>query len=588
MNETHQSPEGLQAAGQAPEAGHAREPLPGGQREEGGKTAGSESAAPREVANPFVLLGLDHRLAGKLAEAGIAEPTEVQAQAWPELLSGRDGILRSPTGSGKTLAYLLPLLQRLDPAKRETQAVILAPTQELAMQIVRVAETYGEPLGIRTVALIGGAALSRQLERMKSKPPLVVGTPGRVREVALRKKLPLHAVRIVVVDETDRIFSLGGRADVEAILKGAAADRQTVFVSATRSEAMREAETRWLRQPFEADTATEGKASGLPETIEHWYFVCDRRDKIDVVRRLVRALHPSSTLVFVNDTDKIGELVAKLRYEGFAADALYGDTSGRDRGEALRRFREGRTKLLVATDVAARGLDIPGLSLVVQFEPALDADHYVHRAGRTGRMGRPGISATLVTPQEKFITAKLGKKLGIAFAEKALREGRVIDAAEARRHRAEAGDGQSSPGRKPAPSAGSGRQAGAPEGGSSGARGPGGAGTAAPGRIAAPGPAAVRAPGSAGTHAPGSARMHAPGSAGTYVPGRAADAPGRAGSHAHEMHAHETHAQGRTANAPGRTAKNKADRKKKKKDKDKGAPRWLKEKRQAQPSGPAE
>ncbi|RUS45924.1 DEAD/DEAH box helicase [Cohnella sp. AR92] len=397
---------------------------------------GDEKPSRAAATAAFAALGLNEALALKLAEEGIAEPTTVQAGAIPALLTGRDGILRSPTGSGKTLAYLLPILQRIDPAKKETQAVVMAPTQELAMQIVRVAETYGGPLGIRTVALIGGAALSRQLDRMKSKPQLVVGTPGRVREVVSLRKLPLHQVRLAVVDETDRVFSLGGKSDVESMLRSMAKDRQTVFVSATRTDAMKEAESRWLRNPWEAEPASEEAELGLPKTIKHGYMICDKREKVDLIRRIARNLKPTGALIFVNDIERIGELLSKLRYEGFSVDALYGDTPGKERGEVMRRFREGRTKLLIASDVAARGLDVPGLPLVIQYEPALDADHYVHRAGRTGRMGREGQSIMLMTPQETFIANKLGKQLGIEFQELRLREGKLLPASEARGARA--------------------------------------------------------------------------------------------------------------------------------------------------------
>ncbi len=389
----------------------------------------------------FERLGLVPALVDGLGDAGIGVPTSVQTSVIPALLEGRDGVIVSPTGTGKTLAYLLPILQRLDGARRETQAIILAPTQELAMQIVREAQRYGEPLGIKTVALIGGAALSRQLERMKAKPALVVGTPGRVREVVSLRKLSLPGVRHFVVDETDRVFSLGGRTDVEKLLRQCAKDRQTVFVSATRTDAMREAEQSWLSNPWvnsdESMAASgagggEGEQSGgLPDTIKHWYFVEDRRSKVDLVRRLLRHMKTKPALLFVNDTEKIGELSAKLKYEGVLVDTLYGDTAGRERGEALRRFRSGKTALLIATDLAARGLDVPGLPLVIQFEPALDADHYVHRAGRTGRMGKEGVSVTIVTPQELFIVEKLAKQLGIRMERKALYEGRVVAAEEA-------------------------------------------------------------------------------------------------------------------------------------------------------------
>lgn len=562
-----------------------------------------------EAVGEFAALGLDERLAAKLAEAGMTGPTPVQASAIPQLVRGRDGMLRSPTGTGKTLAYLLPVLQRIDATRRETQAVVMAPTQELAMQIVRVAETYGEPLGVQTVALIGGAALSRQLERMKRKPQLVVGTPGRVREVASLKKLPLHAVKMVVVDETDRIFSLGGRSDVESILRGASRERQTVFVSATRSEAMREAESRWLNDPWESEATVDGSMSGLPQTIEHGYLVCDKRDKVDLVRRLARNLKPSGALVFVNDIERIGELLSKLRYEGFAVDALYGDTPGRERGEVLRRFREGKTKLLIATDVAARGLDIPGLPLVIQFEPALDADHYVHRAGRTGRMGRSGRSISLVTPQERFIMNKLGKQLGIEIAELALAEGRLQRIDELRRPGRSAGAAGRGESRAEAADrnqrfAGTGKSAGA----SKGERG---------GKNAIAGERRERSSGAAGA-GERSKRDSGMGAYGTFAgrsdglsakPANRKASAGAAvkptGGRSREGRSGETNGAARTANGtapvhgsgrhaavspagnPGRgqeaakpkpgKAKAKADRKRD--NKDKGAPKWLKEKR---------
>ena len=374
----------------------------------------------------FRELGLNETLASRLEAAGIAEPSEVQRQALPALLAGRDGVIVSPTGTGKTLAYLLPLLQKLDGSRKEAQALVLAPTQELAMQIMREAETYGRPLGIKAAALIGGASLARQLERMKSKPALIVGTPGRVREVASTRKLSLHAVGFVVVDETDRIFSLGGKNDVEHLLKACSRERQTVFVSATRSEAMKDAERRWQKDAWVSDVAETESESGLSPTLKHWYFLGDRRDKIDLIVKLVRHMKPSAALLFVNDTEKIGELLAKLRYEGLSVDALYGDTKGQERGEVMQRFRRGRTKLLIATDVAARGLDLPGLPLVIQLEPALDKDHYVHRSGRTARMGKEGTSITLIAPEERFILDKLEKQLSISIAPMMLYEGRAV------------------------------------------------------------------------------------------------------------------------------------------------------------------
>lgn len=506
-------------------------------------------------------LGLKIEVADKLAAAGIAEPTDVQKEAIPALLSGKDGVIVSPTGTGKTLAYLLPLLNRLDGGRRETQAIVLAPTQELAMQIMREAQTYGEPLGVRAVALIGGASLARQLERMKTKPALVVGTPGRVREVAQTKKLSLASVKHVVVDETDRVFALGGKSDVESLLRGCARERQTVFVSATRSEAMREAERKWQKEPWVSDETASDAGSGLSPTLKHWYFLSDRRDKIELIRKLVRHLKPSSALLFVNDTEKIGELLSKLRYEGFSVDALYGDTPGRERGEVMQRFRKGRTSLLIATDVAARGLDIPGLTLVVQLEPALDAEHYVHRAGRTGRMGREGTSITLITAQERFIVDKLEKQLRVQIAPKMLVEGRVVspDEAGARKSRqferklSGEGDRKAAPAAKPGvkPAARSGRS---------------GVPATSGGFAAKPAPSAPVAP-VAKPAVPRAASPSKPAVKPATSNPASADKP--------------TTAKPAAAKPP---AKQKAERARDRKNK--GAPKWLKEKRESASSKP--
>ncbi|MEK0316956.1 DEAD/DEAH box helicase [Cohnella sp. 56] len=561
-----------------------------------GEQVGIEEAAGESAG--FAAMGLGDALTAALAAAGIAAPTSVQAGVIPQLLAGRDGVLRSPTGSGKTLAYLLPLLALVDPAKRETQAVVIAPTQELAMQIVRVAEQYGEPLGLKTVALIGGAALSRQLDRMKGKPAIVVGTPGRIREVVSLRKLPLHAVRHIVVDETDRVFSLGGKGDVEFVLKGAAKDRQTVFVSATRSDTMRAAEARWLRDPWET-TVQQEQEPGLPQTIEHLYVVSDPRDKIDLTRRLLRTMKPVSTLLFVNDIERIGELLAKLRYEGFAVDALYGDTPGRERGEVLRKFREGKTKLLIASDVAARGLDVPGLSLVLQFEPALDADHYVHRAGRTGRMGHSGISVTIVTPKEQFIMDKLAKQLRIEIRERRLVHGRLDGAS------GESGESGGAAGRGPRSSRDGGKRAShAHTQGQAGTkrthgadasaheRGMAASGAKGPKRTLGGSPAGTAKSGAAGRaerHAPGGAaaqqspdaqagrsggrEAERPAASRAKDPGRTADKAGKAAKPGKAGKAIQAAPGAKTLKAAKAKENRERDRK------NKGAPRWLKEKR---------
>jgi len=395
-------------------------------------------------------LGLKPELCQKLAENGLTEPTKIQMEAIPALLKGRDVSARSQTGTGKTLAYLLPMLQQLDSASKAVQGVIIAPTQELAMQIVRVAEAYSEPLGLKVQQLIGGAALKRQVEKLKLHPQLIIGTPGRIHELLKMNKLKLHAVKGLVIDEADQVFELGSTKEVETVLFAMGRERQVSFFSATYPEGMSRFEGRWMKDPLRLQIAPEHRVS---ETIDNYYIVSDKRDKTDTVRRIIRLLKPSSALLFLNDTDQIANWEAKLNYEGFTVEALYGDADKQRRAATLARFRDGRCQLLLATDVAARGIDIEGLPLVVNLDPPFDADHYVHRAGRTGRMGRTGTVMSIVTPQELFIIDKFRKQLHIELDERMMYKGKLLTAEqlrEASRYGRSSEDKPSSPSRKPA------------------------------------------------------------------------------------------------------------------------------------------
>lgn len=368
-------------------------------------------------------IGINEQLANKLEANGIVEPTDVQAETIPILLGGSDVSARSQTGTGKTLAYLLPMLQKLNPYSNAIQAIILAPTQELAMQIVRVAEMYSEPLNIRVQQLIGGAALKRQVEKLKLRPQIVIGTPGRIHELLKIRKLKLTDVNNVVIDEADQVFQLGSTKEVEIILHSVGKERQMAFFSATYPDQMARFEGRWMKNPNRIQITPEHRVS---ETIDNYYIVSDKRDKTDTARRLVRLLNPSSALLFLNDTDNIANWESKLSYEGFTVEALYGDADKQRRAATLTRFRDGRCQLLLATDVAARGLDIEGLTLVIQLDPAADSDHYVHRAGRTGRMGKPGTVVSIVTPQELFIMDKFRKQLAIDLSERTMFRGKLL------------------------------------------------------------------------------------------------------------------------------------------------------------------
>lgn len=372
----------------------------------------------------FEALLLDPTWIRSLRERNITEPTAIQQEAIPVMLEGKDIVARSQTGTGKTLAYVLPLLQKIVPSEKRLQALILVPTRELGAQIAEVLSQLTEGTGIGTISLIGGAAIGRQVERLKLHPQIAVGTPGRILELIKLKKLSMHYVRSIVLDEADQVFELGGVQDVETVIRSALRDRQLCFFSATIPDPVKAMADRWMSNPEYIQVQPEQKAAS---TLEHLYVVCEERERIDTLRRLVRSLRPRSGIVFTNEVDYFGEILAKLQHAGLSIEGLYSDAGKQERAKVMKDFREGRTTLLLATDVAARGLDIPEVTHVFHFDLPLDADHYVHRSGRTGRMGRSGTAVSLCTPKQLFIIEKFRKTLGIPFVRKALYEGMLFD-----------------------------------------------------------------------------------------------------------------------------------------------------------------
>jgi superfamily II DNA/RNA helicase len=306
---------------------------------------------------------------------------------------------------------------------KQLQVMVLVPTRELGMQINHEIEKLTKQSGIMAQSLIGGASISRQIDKLRLHPQIVVGTPGRVLELIKVKKLSMHHVRSIVVDEVDQVFDLGSMVEVEAVLKSAMRDRQILFFSATITEAIQAAALRWMKEPAVIHINPTQRAA---ETLEHLYFVCEEREKIDTLRRLIRLYNPKAAIVFINETDDAAEVVQKLRYVGLSMEALYGEASKQDRAKAMSGFREGRFQLLLATDVAARGLDLSEVTHVINLDLPVDADHYIHRAGRTGRMGRKGTVISIVARKQQFIIDKYAKLLGVDFVQRDMYEGKVV------------------------------------------------------------------------------------------------------------------------------------------------------------------
>ncbi|GAA4855196.1 DEAD/DEAH box helicase [Paenibacillus vulneris] len=379
--------------------------------------------------NGFASLHIEDVYVRRLQAMDIVTPSPIQAEAIPVILEGKDVVAQSQTGSGKTLAYTLPLLHKIDKTSKNVQAVVLVPTRELGIQIVHTLEQLTEGSGIRVQSLIGGAAISRQIDRLKLRPQVVVGTPGRVLELLKLRKLSMHYVHYMVVDEVDQVFELGSMHEVEAIFKGMQKERQVLFFSATLPEPVQAVIDKWMHEPVFVQVNPEQRTS---QTLEHLFFVCEERDKIDTLRRLVRLYNPPAAIVFINETEDVAEVVAKLQYADLSIEALYGDAGKQERAKVMQAFRSGKFQLLLATDIAARGLDIPHVTHVINLDPPIDADHYVHRVGRTGRMGKKGTAISIITPKERFIINKFSKSLGITIEEKEMAYGKVLDPGERR------------------------------------------------------------------------------------------------------------------------------------------------------------
>ncbi len=370
----------------------------------------------------FETLAIAPDLLSKLAPMGITEPTEIQSAAIPPLLEGKDAILQAQTGTGKTLAYLLPVLSRLDPERKDLQAIIIAPTHELSMQIVSVIRELTEGGPLFAQQLIGGANIRHQIERLKKKPPIVVGTPGRLAELISSGKLKAQFARMVVIDEVDQLLDPTFRNEVIRILKAIPRSRQTIFASATIPAEVQDVARRWMNDPLHL--RAEGPLK-LPTGITHGVVVVEERDKLDTLRRLLHAYQPKAALAFVNDARRMDELISKLSFKGLRVAALQGGAHKLERSAVLKDFRDGKIQLLLATEVAARGLDIPGLTHVFNLDLPTDGDHYLHRAGRTGRSGQPGTVVSVVTERERFVIDKFAKALGIPFERIEIAHGKV-------------------------------------------------------------------------------------------------------------------------------------------------------------------
>ena len=348
----------------------------------------------------FEELQLDDRIIRAITEMGFEEASPIQAQAIPVVLEGRDMIGQAQTGTGKTAAFGLPLLQKVDPKVKKLQAVVLLPTRELAIQVAEELRRFAKFMhGIKVLPVYGGQDIVRQIRALKDGTQIVVGTPGRVMDHMRRKTVKMDHVHTVVLDEADEMLNMGFLEDMETILSQLPEERQTLMFSATMPQAIADIAKKFQKDPVTVRVIK--KELTVPKVTQYYYEV-KPKNKVEVMCRLLDMYSPKLSIVFCNTKRQVDELVQALQGRGYFAEGLHGDLKQVQRDRVMESFRNGRTDILIATDVAARGIDVGNVEAVFNYDIPQDDEYYVHRIGRTGRAGREGKAFSLVVGKEVY------------------------------------------------------------------------------------------------------------------------------------------------------------------------------------------
>ena len=375
----------------------------------------------------FLDLGITEELNAKLQENNLVTPTAVQSKVIPEILQNKSLLFQSETGTGKTLAFLLPILQNIKEDEKSVQAIILSPTHELSSQIKSEIQKISN---FKTMLCIGGTPLKRQIETLKEKPKVIIGSPVRIKELIFLKKIKTNSVRTIVFDEIDRLIEPEIRDDTVDLLKLLNSDVQLIGCSATVKPNVKkifETALSSMRENSQIEYIELPLEDILQKRITHWAIYAEQRNKIDTLRSLINAIKPEKLLIFTAKTDQVANITQKLQFKKIDCVGLHSKTDKIQRKTIIDRFKSGKTKILITSDLAARGLDIQGVTHIVQMDLPSNDDFFIHRAGRTGRAGNTGINIVIGDGYEMKKYSNLEKKLKLVVYPKVLHSGKVVN-----------------------------------------------------------------------------------------------------------------------------------------------------------------
>ena len=378
-----------------------------------------------KIMNKFTDIGIDDDVLKGLTALGFQEPTPVQEQVIPLMLERQvDLVSLAQTGTGKTAAFGLPLIQRTDTGNRQTQGLILCPTRELCVQVARDLEAFSQHVkGLKILAVYGGARIDQQINALRKGVQIIVATPGRLNDLINRRKVDISEVNYVVFDEADEMLQMGFQDELNAILAQTPSEKNTLLFSATMSKEVAAIAGRYMSDPVKI---TVGQRNAGAENVQHEYYMVQARDRYLALKRIVDNYPNNYSIIFCRTRQETNDVANKLIQDGYNADALHGDLSQAQRDQVMKKFRSKNLQILVATDVAARGLDVNDLTHVINYNLPDDISNYTHRSGRTGRAGRTGISVAIVHMKERFKIKEIEKKIKKKFTQCRIPTGKEI------------------------------------------------------------------------------------------------------------------------------------------------------------------